>query len=41
MIIGALPDAIDLLIIDGPPWAIHPFMRGAAECLFDGIAPAG
>ena len=41
MIIGALPDAIDLLIIDGPPGAIHPFMRGAAACLFDRIAPGG
>jgi len=39
--IGALPDAIDLLIIDGPPWAIHPYVRGAAECLFDRIAPGG
>ncbi|MBB5684550.1 class I SAM-dependent methyltransferase [Sphingobium boeckii] len=39
--IGALPDAIDMLIIDGPPWAIHPYVRGAAECLFDRIVPGG
>jgi len=39
--IGVLPDRIDMLVIDGPPWAIHPFVRGAAECLFDRIAPGG
>ncbi|BBC71167.1 conserved hypothetical protein [Altererythrobacter sp. B11] len=36
-----LPDTIDLLIIDGPPWAIHPFVRGGAECLFDRLSPGG
>jgi predicted O-methyltransferase YrrM len=36
-----LPERIDLLVIDGPPWAIHPFVRGAAETLFDRIAPGG
>lgn len=36
-----LPQQIDLLIIDGPPWAIHPFVRGAAECLFDRLSPGG
>ncbi len=36
-----VPDTIDLLIIDGPPWAIHPFVRGAAEVLFDRLAPGG
>lgn len=36
-----LPEQIDLLIIDGPPWAIHPFVRGAAECLFDRLSPGG
>lgn len=35
------PDRIDLLIIDGPPWAIHPFVRGAADSLFSQIAPGG
>lgn len=39
--VGVLPDRIDMLIIDGPPWAIHPFIRGAAECLFDRISPGG
>jgi predicted O-methyltransferase YrrM len=36
-----LPGSIDLLIIDGPPWAVHPFVRGAAECLFDRLADGG
>jgi predicted O-methyltransferase YrrM len=36
-----VPDTIDLLIIDGPPWAIHPIGRGAAECLFDRLSPGG
>ncbi|MCB2067907.1 MAG: class I SAM-dependent methyltransferase [Erythrobacter sp.] len=34
-----LPATIDLLIIDGPPWSVHPFVRGAAECLFDRLSP--
>lgn len=36
-----LPDRIDLIIIDGPPWAVHPFVRGGAECLFDRLKPGG
>jgi predicted O-methyltransferase YrrM len=36
-----LPDRIDLLIIDGPPWSVHPLVRGAAECLFSRLAPGG
>lgn len=36
-----LPAEIDLLVIDGPPWAVHPFARGMAECLFDRIKPGG
>jgi predicted O-methyltransferase YrrM len=36
-----LPLTIDLLIVDGPPWAIHPYARGMAERLFDRIAPGG
>lgn len=36
-----VPASIDLLVIDGPPWAIHPLVRGAAECLFDRIVPGG
>jgi predicted O-methyltransferase YrrM len=36
-----LPERIDLLIIDGPPWSIHPFVRGAAESLFDRVPVGG
>lgn len=36
-----LPERIDLLIIDGPPWTIHPFIRGAAEALFDRMPVGG
>ena len=38
---GPLPDAIDMMLIDGPPWSIHPMTRGAASCLFDQISPGG
>lgn len=34
-----VPASIDLLIIDGPPWAIHPYVRGGAEVLFDRLSP--
>lgn len=36
-----LPERIDLLIVDGPPWTVHPFVRGAAAHLFDRIPPGG
>jgi predicted O-methyltransferase YrrM len=36
-----LPERIDLLIIDGPPWTIHPFVRGAADSLFDRLPVGG
>ena len=36
-----LPERIDLLVIDGPPWTIHPFTRGSADGLFDRVAPGG
>lgn len=39
--LDALPERIDLLVIDGPPWTIHPYVRGAAETLFDRIPPGG
>lgn len=39
--LSALPDEIGMLIIDGPPWTVHPFVRGAAEVLFDRIQPGG
>lgn len=38
---GPLPEAIDMLVVDGPPWTIHPFTRGAAESLFERITPGG
>jgi len=37
----SLPAEIDLLVIDGPPWTLNPFVRGRAEVLFDRIAPGG
>jgi hypothetical protein len=39
--LAALPRQIDLLIIDGPPWSIHPHVRGAAESLFERIPVGG
>lgn len=36
-----VPASIDLLIIDGPPWAVHPFVRGAAEQLFGRLREGG
>lgn len=38
---GTLPAQIDLLLVDGPPWSIHPYVRGAAESLFDRIPVGG
>ncbi|HWK40779.1 MAG TPA: class I SAM-dependent methyltransferase [Croceibacterium sp.] len=37
----SLPREIDLLVIDGPPWSLNPFIRGRAETLFDRIVPGG
>lgn len=39
--LAELPAEIDLLVIDGPPWAIHPFVRGAAEALFHRLSRDG
>lgn len=36
-----VPQNIDLLVIDGPPWTLHPLVRGSASCLFDRVAPGG
>lgn len=36
-----LPETIDLLIIDGPPWTLHPLVRGAADSLFDRLPVGG
>lgn len=38
---GPVPDDVDLLVIDGPQWTIHPFTRGAAETLFGKLRPGG
>lgn len=38
---GELPESIDFLLIDGPPWTIHPFTRGSASTVFGRIAPGG
>ena len=38
---GAVPERIDLLVIDGPPWTIHPLTRGSAESLFARVVPGG
>ncbi len=39
--LDAVPDTIDLLLIDGPPWAIDAQVRGKAQCLFDRMAAGG
>ncbi|RVQ68665.1 class I SAM-dependent methyltransferase [Croceicoccus ponticola] len=39
--LSGVPDEIDLLIIDGPPWATHPLVRGGAELLFPRIREGG
>ena len=38
---GPLPHDIDLMLIDGPPWTIHPLTRSGAETLFDHVSPGG
>lgn len=35
------PATIDMLVIDGPPWTLHPYVRGRAEQLFARVAPGG
>ena len=39
--LSGVPAEIDLLVIDGPPWALNPFIRGGAEYLFERIKPGG
>lgn len=36
-----LPSRIDLLIVDGPPWFLHPMARGNAASLFSRIPRGG
>ena len=38
---GEMPGGIDLMLIDGPPWTIHPCTRGAAATLFAKMAVGG
>ena len=38
---GPLPQNIDLMLVDGPCWILHPLTRGAASSLFNRIAPGG
>ena len=38
---GPLPSGIELMLIDGPPWVVHPLTRGAAASLFDQVALGG
>jgi len=38
---GPLPRHIDLLLVDGPPWTVHPFTRGSAESLFSKLRIGG
>lgn len=39
--LDGVPERIDLLIIDGPPWSVHPLVRGAADSLFARLSPDG
>jgi len=39
--LSGVPAQIDLLVIDGPPWSLGPFIRGRAEVLFDRVVPGG
>lgn len=36
-----VPDAIELLVIDGPPWTLNPMVRGRAEVLFENVMLGG
>ena len=36
-----VPERIDMIIIDGPPWSVHPLVRGAADSLFARLSPDG
>jgi predicted O-methyltransferase YrrM len=38
---GPLPRGIDLMLVDGPPWTVHPLTRDGAASLFGKLAPAG
>ncbi len=38
---GALAPGIDLMIVDGPPWTVHPMTRAGAGSLFALLSPGG
>jgi predicted O-methyltransferase YrrM len=38
---GPLPKRIDFILVDGPPWALHPLTRAGAASLFDRIPVGG
>ncbi|MEA3036452.1 MAG: hypothetical protein QOH04_2224 [Sphingomonadales bacterium] len=38
---GPLPRGIDLMLVDGPPWTVHPLTRDGASSLFGKLAPGG
>jgi predicted O-methyltransferase YrrM len=38
---GPFPDRIDFMLIDGPPWTLHPLTRAGAGSLFDRIPIGG
>ena len=38
---GSLPERIDFMLVDGPPWALHPLTRAGAASLFDRIPVGG
>lgn len=39
--LDGMPERIELLVIDGPPWTLHPLTRGAADGLFDRVPVGG
>jgi predicted O-methyltransferase YrrM len=38
---GRLPERIDFMLVDGPPWSLHPLTRAGAAALFDRIPVGG
>lgn len=38
---GAVPSTIDFMLVDGPPWVVHPLTRSGAATLFSRIRRGG
>ena len=38
---GPLAPGIDLMLVDGPPWTMHPMTRAGAGSLFNLLSPGG